>query len=294
MNRAKAGRSGANNRRNKKYSKQSHRNVDRKLAERAADLKLGSDSSSSSANSTSGSESESSSDDDRGTAPTFTVAMWDLNHCDPKKCSGRKLNRHGLIKNLRLGQRFPGLVLTPVGTHCVSPADKAIIHASGLAVVDCSWAKLDETPFDRMKTPYPRLLPFLVAANPINYGKPCQLSCVEAIAAALYIIGECETLNVVRFESSRKLMLWFCIGLKDEAKWYLGKFSWGHSFLELNHELLEKYSSCASSKEILEVQEAYLLEIQSEKNKNRDEFFPTSSSEDSDDDKEVDEPDSKP
>jgi pre-rRNA-processing protein TSR3 len=42
------------------------------------------------------------------------VAMWDFDHCDPKRCSGKKLARHGLITNMRIGQRFRGIVLTLV------------------------------------------------------------------------------------------------------------------------------------------------------------------------------------
>ena len=43
------------------------------------------------------------------------MAMWDMEHCDPKKCSGRKLAKFRLINTLKLGQKFNGVVLTPVG-----------------------------------------------------------------------------------------------------------------------------------------------------------------------------------
>lgn len=189
----------------------------------------------------------------------------DLGHCDPKKCSGRKLLRLKLIKNLKLGQTFKGLVLSPMATCTVNPLDRSIIETSGIAVVDCSWAKIEETPFNKMKSPHPRLLPFLVAANPINYGRPSKLSCVEAIAAVLVICG-----------------------FENEAKFYLSKFSWGHSFLELNDELLTRYKECKSSQEILEVQQKYLDEAAEEKTKDdRDMWPPTSSSSSSESEDEV-------
>ncbi|XP_055634076.1 18S rRNA aminocarboxypropyltransferase [Toxorhynchites rutilus septentrionalis] len=243
-----------------------------KLAEKASELSLKSDDETNSDDGEdSNSESETSGDEssnnkfDLGKPPQFPVSMWDLNHCDPKKCSGRKLARHGLINTLRLGKKFPGLVLTPVGVNCVSPLDKDIISSSGIAVVDCSWARLDETPFNKMKSPHPRLLPFLVAANPINYGKPCKLSCVEAIAASMYITG-----------------------FKEEALWYLSKFSWGHSFVELNQELLDGYAGCKNSKEILEVQNDYLKKAETEQNERKYEpDYPPSESSDDEEAEEV-------
>uniref|UniRef100_A0A182Q9H2 18S rRNA aminocarboxypropyltransferase n=1 Tax=Anopheles farauti TaxID=69004 RepID=A0A182Q9H2_9DIPT len=255
---------GGGGRKKNAYRKNRPDRASRPLAENLSELSVQSDDDSSASDRDGSAEcsgSDHSSGDDKpsknkfdiGKPPKFAVSMWDLKHCDPKKCSGRKLARHGLIKNLRLGQKFPGLVLTPVGVNCVSPQDREIIKSSGIAVVDCSWAKLDETPFNKMRSPNPRLLPFLVAANPINYGKPCKLSCVEAIAASMYITG-----------------------YKQEALWYLNKFSWGHSFVELNRELLDAYAGCANSKEILEVQQKYLEDASNELQQDRG--FPSSES----------------
>ncbi|GLJ51347.1 hypothetical protein SUGI_1091760 [Cryptomeria japonica] len=163
------------------------------------------------------------------------LAMWDFGQCDIKRCTGRKLSRFGLLKELRVNQRFGGIVLSPMGNKCVSKEDQPLLHKRGLAVVDCSWARLTDVPFVTLRCAAPRLLPWLVAANPVNYGRPCELSCVEALAAALFICGEEETANIL-----------------------LSKFKWGHSFLSLNRELLKAYSECKTGSEMISVQNNWL------------------------------------
>ncbi len=45
----------------------------------------------------------------------------------------------------------------PKGTVPVAPCDREIVGMSGVAVVECSWARLDEVPFQKIKSPFERL-----------------------------------------------------------------------------------------------------------------------------------------
>lgn len=167
------------------------------------------------------------------------LAMWDFGQCDSKRCTGRKLARLNCLKDLRTSQKFPGLIITPVGKYIVSPEDRPIVAHMGVAVVDCSWAKLDDVPFNKIRGPYERLLPLLYAANPVNYGKPWKLTCAEAIAAALYICG-----------------------MPKEARYVMSKFKWGDGFFGINEKLLNLYAQCKTSDEILTVQNKCLEDLQ--------------------------------
>lgn len=63
-------------------------------------------------NSHSNEDVDSESHEEQPTTIAVPVAMWDFDHCDPKRCSGKKLARHGLITSMRVGHRFRGVVLT--------------------------------------------------------------------------------------------------------------------------------------------------------------------------------------
>ncbi|CAL1715788.1 unnamed protein product [Somion occarium] len=174
------------------------------------------------------------------------VAMWDFDQCDPKRCSGKRLARLGLIQDLKVGQKFRGVVVTPKATLPVSPADRDLIAKNGLAVVECSWARLDDVPFGKIASPTERLLPYLVATNPVNYGKPWRLNCVEALAAAFYITG---------FDSY--------------AERLLGAFGWGGAFHKVNRCFIDEYKKCKSSEEVVATQERILKESEDAYDKSR-------------------------
>ncbi|SCU81850.1 LAMI_0B07932g1_1 [Lachancea mirantina] len=169
------------------------------------------------------------------------LAMWDFDHCDPKRCSGKKLERVGVIQSLRVGQKFQGVVVSPNGKGVVCPNDREIVEMNGVAVVECSWARLEEVPFNKIGGKNERLLPYLVAANQVNYGRPWRLNCVEAIAACFAIVGR-----------------------MDLASELLSHFSWGLGFLEVNKELLEVYQQCTDQDSVKEAEAKWLEKIEKE------------------------------
>jgi len=49
----------------------------------------------------------------------------------------------------------------PKGKQMISPSDRETILSGGLAVVECSWARIDDVPFHKIASPHERLRGFL-------------------------------------------------------------------------------------------------------------------------------------
>lgn len=164
------------------------------------------------------------------------ISVYHAKQCDPKKCTTLKLKRHNLV---RVVHRVKGLsrgavILNPFSERAFSPADRKRMERRGLAAIDCSWIHADEV-FELSMRGASRCLPYLIAANPVNYGTPTKLSTVEALAAALYIAG-----------------------FREKAEQLLSKFKWGLQFITLNRELLESYAQAKNSSEVVNLQKRFI------------------------------------
>lgn len=150
---------------------------------------------------------------------------------DPSKCTAKRLEAfEAATLHTTVGTVPFGLILNPFAEQALSPADAGDLPVVAL---DSSWDSAESIVADLEG--HHRALPFLVAANPINYGRPFQLTTVEAIAGALIILGE-----------------------RSHAERLLRPFRWGDTFLTLNDEPLTRYANCTDSTEIVAVQEEYL------------------------------------
>lgn len=84
-------------------------------------------------------------------------------------------------------------------------------------------------------------MPYLIAANTVNYGKPWRLNCVEALAACFYICGH-----------------------GDWAKDVLKNFRYGEAFLDINSQLLKRYAACQTEEDVKRTEEEWLAKIEQE------------------------------
>ncbi|HID30061.1 MAG TPA: DUF367 domain-containing protein, partial [Desulfobacterales bacterium] len=104
----------------------------------------------------------------------------------------------------------------------------------GVLALDCSWESA-KCIFQRRFMGERRALPYLVAANPVNYGRPARLTTAEALASTCYILGD--------LEQARKIM---------------SLFKWGPHFLTLNWEPLEAYRKAVDAEDVLIAQAEFL------------------------------------
>ena len=110
---------------------------------------------------------------------------------------------------------------------------------NGLVVMDLTWTNIDE--FPRLSRTQDRALPYLLAANPINWGRPMELNSAEAVLASLIILGQ-----------------------KEQADSFMGRFNWAPEFVRLNGELLDAYSRASDSTEVVRIQNEYVNSIKSQ------------------------------
>jgi len=164
------------------------------------------------------------------------ITIYHARQCDPKRCTGLKLKRHGLARIVNKTRFLPkrAIVLNPFSEIAFSPADRKRVEDFGLVALDCSWEHAEKVLLKQVKGTS-RCLPILIAGNPVNFGKATKLTTAEALAAALYIAG-----------------------FRQEAMELLAIFTWGHTFMELNFATLENYAAAQDSADIIRIQNSII------------------------------------
>jgi len=162
--------------------------------------------------------------------------LYHANQCDRRKCTGLKLVRLKKVKIARDLASIPpfALLLHPYSKVAFSPSDTPTLKQHGLVALDCSWVKAEQI-HKTISHSRTRALPYLVAANPVNYGRPFALSTVEAFAAALYIAS--------------------CF---EQARFLLDGFKWGSNFITLNQSMLDAYASAKTSTDVIKIQSEFM------------------------------------
>lgn len=165
---------------------------------------------------------------------SIRLYAYDARACDPKKCTAKKLARMGLISLVRDPRQLPSgcILLLPTAEKAVSREDLSRASKRGLAALDLSWKHPE---FPVVPGTEERALPYLLAANPVNYGKPYRLSTAEALAATLIILGE-----------------------RSQGEEILSKFEWGPGFVTLNKEPLTLYTEARTSAEVVKAQSEFI------------------------------------
>lgn len=158
---------------------------------------------------------------------------------DKKKNTAVRLSKKSKIKlhqNLRNIPR-KGILLDPLCGKVFGPEDHEILKKGNpLVALDCSWNQIETSleMINKRSKLIHRTLPILLAANPVNWGKPTKLCTAEAIAATLYLMGEIK-----------------------HAKYILSSFNWGLEFIKLNKDPLDDYSTAKTSSELVDLQFEY-------------------------------------
>lgn len=155
-----------------------------------------------------------------------------FNQDDPKKCTASKLVKFNMASDIRSTNKH-NLVLDPFADKMLIPKDKSLFNS--IVGIDCSWNLADQA-FSKKFIGIKRRLPPLLAGNPVNYSKLNKLTTAEAISASLFVLG-----------------------FKQDAIDLLDKFKWGHTFYELNQNLLEEYSKINSEDEVENILKDYGL-----------------------------------